>query len=368
MPKRIAILIPHLGIGGAERVSIDLVREFVRRGHAVDFVLMRQRGELLEEVPEGVGFVDLKAAQLRQVARPLASYLKDRKPDALLANLWPLTSVAIITTKLIRSRTVIFTVDHSTLSVQYQDWGWPTWLALHSTIALIYPFADGRIAVSHGVAKDVSALGWRGPDFLDVIFNPVATPAFNQQAQQAAARAWSGWNGPKLITVGTLKEQKDHAMLLRAFKVFLQSRDARLLILGAGHLFDQTAALARQLGLTDKVIMPGAFRFPGPFYASADLFVLSSTHEGLPTVMIEAMACGIPVVSTDCKSGPAEILENGRYGLLTPVRDAEALAKAMLQSLDSPHDRDALRRRAAEFSPEKAADKYLELMFPDHHA
>jgi glycosyltransferase involved in cell wall biosynthesis len=366
MSKFIAILLPDLGIGGAERVSIDLAREFVRRGYRVEFVLMRRYGEFLKEVPEGVDVVDLKAPKLRNFAGPFARYLRERAPDVVLANLWPLTAVAVLVANVIGSKkTRIVTVDHAALSIQYANWGAVNWAALRASIALIYPFAYRRIAVSHGVAEDVSALGGRKSDFADVVFNPVPKPVFHEDAHEAAEKAWNGWRGPRLLTVGTLKKEKNHAMLLRAIKTLVQKRDARLIILGAGDLFDDVAALISEMKLGEKVILPGPTRFPGPFYNSADLFILSSDHEGFGNVIVEAMACGLPVVSTDCKSGPREILDNGRYGVLTPVGDADALAQAILKALNKSHDREALRRRAADFSPEIAATKYLRIMFPD---
>src|SRR5262249_18705982 len=148
------------------------------------------------------------------------------------------------------------------------------------------------------------------------------------------------------------------------FKQLLATQDARLLILGTGDLAEQTASVARAEGIGDKVLMPGATRDPVPFYRSADLFVLSSDYEGFGNVIVEALACGLPVVSTDCRSGPAEILENGRYGRLVPVGDAQALARAMADALAAEHDREAFKRRAADFSPERAADQYLRLLFP----
>ena len=366
MRKRITLLLPNMAVGGAERVSLDLAREFIRRGYGVDILLMQKHGGFLEEVPDGVDVVDLNVRKLRHIARPLALYLKDRKPDVLLANLWPLTAAAVLVGRLARqSRTRIMTVDHATLSLQYATWSTFNWLALRSSIALVYPFAHRRIAVSRGVAEDVSALGGRKGGFIDVVFNPVSKPVFDETAHAAAEKAWGGWRGPRLITVGTLKAEKNHALLLKAFKVLLQTLDARLMILGSGELFESISALVRDMGLAEKVFMPGANRLPGAFYESADLFVLSSDYEGLGNVVIEALAYGIPVVSTDCKSGPREILDNGRYGILTPVGDADALAQAMAKSLSQSHDRDLLRRRAADFSPDIAATNYLRIMFPE---
>lgn len=144
----------------------------------------------------------------------------------------------------------------------------------------------------------------------------------------------------------------------------LAMRDARLLILGTGELAEATAAVARAEGIADKVLLPGGRIDPMTYYRSADLFVLSSDYEGFGNVIIEALACGVPVVSTDCRSGPSEILENGRYGRLVPVRDADALSYAMADALVAKHDREALKERAANFAPGRIAEQYLELLFP----
>jgi glycosyltransferase involved in cell wall biosynthesis len=162
-----------------------------------------------------------------------------------------------------------------------------------------------------------------------------------------------------------LKDEKNQALLFHAFALLLETVDARLMLLGEGPLRGKLEALSRKLGVADKIVMPGFVTDPAPFYRTADLFVLSSDYEGFGNVIVEALACGLPAVSTDCPSGPAEILENGRFGQLTPVGDAVALADAMAESLAAEHDREALRRRAADFSPARAAKQYLQLLFPE---
>jgi glycosyltransferase involved in cell wall biosynthesis len=214
------------------------------------------------------------------------------------------------------------------------------------------------------VADDSSALGCLKRESVKVIYNPVPLPTREGALENDVQKLWNGRSGWRLITVGTLKTQKNHALLIRAFRRLLESVEATLLILGGGDMFEATAEVARAEGVADRVIMPGATSNPAPYYRSADLFVLSSDWEGLPTVLIEALGFGLPVVSTDCCSGPAEILENGRYGQLVSVGDANALAVAMAEALGAEHDRDALRRRAADFSPERAADQYLSLLCP----
>ncbi len=165
-----------------------------------------------------------------------------------------------------------------------------------------------------------------------------------------------------MLTVGSFKEQKNQQLLIRAFARLTQTTDATLMLLGEGDLGPGLKELASALGVSNRVLFPGFHPDPTPFYRTADLFVLSSDYEGLPTVIIEALASGVPVVSTDCPSGPFEILRGGEFGTLVPVGDEVALANAMEQALSTPSDPDRLRRRALDFSPEVAARRYLDLL------
>jgi glycosyltransferase involved in cell wall biosynthesis len=223
--------------------------------------------------------------------------------------------------------------------------------------------ADAVGNVSQGAVNDLAKLALLDPVKLHVLHNPIpARPASSELALEQARATWGNGAGAKLLTVGSFKTVKNHALLLRAFAHLVSNVDARLMLLGDGELRPELEQLARQLGIADRVIFPGFQNPPTPFYETADLFVLSSNSEGLPTVLIEAMACGLPVVSTDCPYGPAEILEDGKYGALVPVGDEGALAAAMQIALNTPVDSDALKLRAADFAPEIAARRYLELL------
>jgi len=202
-------------------------------------------------------------------------------------------------------------------------------------------------------------------DTFEVVHNPVPARAVPKQAAlEIADRLWSGPSGARILTVGTLKAVKNHPLLLRAFAL-LDRPDAMLMFVGDGDGREALLSLAQELGVTDRVIFAGFRPDPTPFYKTADLFVLSSNYEGFGNVIVEAMACGTPVVSTDCPSGPAEILVNGKYGRLVPVGDPEKLAKGIEEALQASHDTDALIARAAEFSPSIAAQSYLKVMFND---
>lgn len=351
-------------MGGAERLHLDLAHEFKRMGYQPEFTLMRARGELLREARSAFPVVDLRCDRARQLPMALARDLRARRPGALLAAMWPLTVVAPLARALSRRDCRVVVSEHNTLSVQYARWGHAHRAALRASMALGYRLADERVGVSDGVARDMSRLSGLTRDRFRVIHNPVPPPLPSSRSAQAQAEAlWGLRIGPRILGVGRLKRQKNYALLLHAF-ARLGQPDARLMLLGNGEIEDELRMLAAALGVAGQVVLAGFQANPSPFYRTADLFVLSSDYEGFGNVIVEALACGTPVVSTDCPSGPAEILADGTFGTLVPVGDAEALARAVEEALVRPHDPDTLRARARDFAPEKAAKAYLDVLFP----
>lgn len=357
-----SILLPDLRGGGAERVSLDLAHAFSACGQEVELVLMREAGEFLPEARKNFRVISLNAPRARNAPLPLARYLRSQRPDALIANMWPLTSAAVIARVLAQSDCKLLLVDHGTLSRAYASWGKLHNLMMRASMMATYPLADHVAAVSQGAATDLARLARLPDGAVTILHNPI--PRRPPPAESSMAEADSLWGcarSERILTVGSLKDAKNHPLLIRAFSK-LSRPDARLMIVGQGVNESGLRSLARDLGLGDRVIFAGFHADPSPFYATADLFALSSDHEGLPTVLIEALSFGVPVVSTDCPSGPAEILENGRWGRLVPVGDAEALAHAMDAALSAPADHAALKQRAADFAPEIAARRYLDLL------
>jgi glycosyltransferase involved in cell wall biosynthesis len=232
-------------------------------------------------------------------------------------------------------------------------------VALQASTSVGYRLADRRIGVSGGVVDDIARLSHMRRSVFEVINNPVPMRSPPPAATLAAVdKLWGVPHGKRIVTVGSLKAQKNHLLLLQAFAK-IGASDARLMLVGDGSGKPVLIELAKELGVGDQVIFAGFQPDPTPFYVSADLFVLSSDHEGLPTVLIESLACGTPVVSTDCPSGPSEILDHGRYGRLVPVRDPDALSQAMTESLAVSHDKSALVERARYFSTDRAVQAYL---------
>ena len=357
-PKRIAFFLPNMGGGGAERVALASIVDLAGRGHEVDLVLVRAEGELLPLVPPEVHLFDLKSSRIFAALLPLARYLKARRPDALHALMWPVTIVAILAHRLARSRARLMVSDHIAYSKMVR--GLRERAMLRWTTRRFYPAADFRIVVSADAADDLAALSGIPRDRFEVIYNPVSPPAIIATNPQVEA-LW-GEADRRIITVGSLKEQKNQALLLRAFAQLRGHPRAKLMILGEGPLRPMLEGLAAELGVADRVVMPGFALNPWPYLASADLFVLSSDYEGFGIALVEAMYAGLRVISTDCRSGPREILDGGRYGKLVPTGDVAALADAIATTLAEPAEPDRMRERAKVLTGPSRLARYADLL------
>lgn len=362
----VAILLPDLGAGGAERVCIHLANELVARGLAVDMTLLRTGGALRPLLDPRVRVFDLQARRIRHACAPLVRYLRREHPASLIACMWPLPVLALVARRLARTGTRVVAAEHTAWSVADAGGGRARRWARSATMRLAYPSAEGVVAVSDGAADDLARISGLPRDRVHAIHNPIAGARRSMRSAPlpASCRSWAEGVHRKLLAVGTLKAVKDYATLLRAFAILRRDVDARLLVLGEGEQRVALEALACELGIADQVSLPGFVADTRPFYRRADLHVLSSRVEGLPTVIVEALEQGVPVVSTDCRSGPREILRDGRFGSLVPVADPAALALAMRAALEAPVDAAALRARAADFAVGKAADAYLDLLLP----
>jgi glycosyltransferase involved in cell wall biosynthesis len=227
-----------------------------------------------------------------------------------------------------------------------------------------YPWADAIVAISQGVAEDLSSLTGLPLERIQVIYNPVVTPKLLEKATEKIAHPWFAPGEPPIILgVGRLTKQKDFPTLIRAFALVRQRYPARLMILGKGEERLSLETLVQRLGLEEEVFFCGFVQNPYSYMAQASVFVLSSAWEGFGNVLVEAMAVGTPVVSTDCKSGPAEILAKGKYGELVAVGDEKGLARAIARTLKQPQNSERLKARSSKFSVEAIADQYLQVLF-----
>lgn len=356
---KIAVILPHLHGGGAETLHVRLAVDWIKRGHTVIFLLISKEGDLLSIIPKEIRVVDLGARGLVQSLPSITANIKAIKPDTILSAMWPLTSVTILSWIIAGKIGKLFVSDHIVLSIENRENLRIPKFLLKFLLKATYLFASGIISVSNGVKQDLCNITSMSSNKVKVIFNPVSTGIIRSNYDKyTIEKLWKYGGDFNIISVGSLKYQKDHKSLIRAFSL-INNKNARLVILGEGPLRADLESYIIKMGLEEKVFLPGFFIDPYPWYFGADLFVLSSKWEGFGNVLVEALECGLPIVSTNCPSGPAEILKEGRYGILTKVGDAYGLALAIDKSMNSTHDRKTLIERSKDFSVSKISNKYL---------
>ncbi len=362
--QRIAVLISFSGAGGVERMVLNLVEEFARRGYGVDLLLIRAQGEHLRDLPDAVNVVRLGVEHTLAAVRPLARWLRAERPPVLLVAKDRAGRAALLARRLAGVDTRIVIRLGTNLSAALEGRGWLKRVSRTVPMRLIYRMAEQVIAVSRGVAEDTARVTGLAPERIAVAHNPVITPRLLALSREAVEHPWlaPGHEVPVVLGAGRLTRQKDFPTLLRAFARLRERRRCRLVILGEGGDRPKLEALAAELGVAEDFDLPGFAANPYAWMAAADLFVLSSRWEGSPNVLTEAMACGTPVVSTDCPSGPRETLDQGRHGPLVEVGDVAGLARAMETVLADPPPAEAMRAAVADFSVERSADEYLAIL------
>jgi glycosyltransferase involved in cell wall biosynthesis len=400
---RIAILLDDLSGGGVERTMLTLADGFLKHGHAVDVVLGRRTGPLEGELPAGARVVVLDAqpgfmarlaivradpggfsvlagpvlfARQKRLGRmlprlpSLVAYLRGDRPDVLvsakfrpnLCAVWARDLASVPTRLVLTERTS--PTEHFPTGQSH---------ARHRVVPALmhryYPRADQIVTVGRDLADDLARFASLPRERILAIHNPVVDKRIAAAAREQPDHPWLAPGEPPVVLgVGRIEPRKGFATLLRAFALVRAHRPARLVILGeskkaaAGMRHEQQlAGMACELGIAEQVSFPGFKQNPYAYMARAAAFVLASDYEGLPGALIQAMACGCPVVSTDCPTGPREILEDGRYGPLVPVGDHARMAEAIARMLDTPTPSAELRARAWQFSVDTAVEAYLTL-------
>jgi len=356
----IALTLHDLRGGGAERASLRLAQGMIAAGRNVEIVLVRPVGAYLDEVPIGAKLVSLDCDHVWQAVPALARYLSTRRPRAVLSALTHMNVAVILAARASGAPLRVVVSERNQFSVKARLARRWRERATYALAPVLYRRAHRVVAVSHGCAADL-VLACRIPtQNVRVIHNPVVGGDIECNASAPVDHDWfKPGEPPVVLAVGRLNAQKDYPMLLKAFVEMRAQRAARLMILGEGSERPALEALARDLGIANDLTLPGFVANPFAFMARAGAFALSSQFEGFPNVLVEAMACGTPVVATDCPSGPREILDDGRYGTLVAPGNSHAFAEALLAQLAQPRDSERLRRRAAEFSIGRATADYL---------
>ena len=401
--RTLAFYLDNFEGGGVQKSTLVLAGALAARGHAVELLVCHPRGALHEQLPAGVEVVALdqpSAWSARMLAvwsdpahfvgivgglalvprpsptlgylGPLAATLEARRPSALYAATTHMNLEALLARRLAGVDARVVVTERNAVRGGHLQRGWPA-LFLPRLVRRAYGQAEAIVAVSNGVADDLAVWSGLPRARIVTIYNPVMSDELVARRSERVDHPWFQPGAPPVImSAGRLGRAKDHPTLIRAFARVRRARPARLVIFGEGKSAAKTAksiaalqALAGELGVSDDVAFPGFVANPFAYMARAALFALSSVNEGLPGVLIQAMACGCPVVSTDCPSGPAEILAGGRYGRLVPPGDDAALAAAILATLDAPPAAVSLRERAGFFSVERAVVQYERVMLGD---
>ena len=358
--KKIAVLLHDLRGGGAERVMLRLANEFAKHGREVDLLLVRKEGAYLSEIPKNLNVITFNKRRVLLAIPAIARYLRHEKPDILLSGLNHINVAAVLAGSVAKQRTRVILTEHNQISKKASSArGLASRLTLRA-VKLLYPSAHHIVAVSEGVAEDLRAFAAIKHDRGSVIYNPVVHDQLAVRAAEPVEHPWlQPGQPPVILGAGRLHPQKGFDVLLTAFARVRQQLDARLIIIGEGTERSALEALARGLGIQENVDLAGFVQNPYAYMSKCRLFVISSRWEGMPTVLIEAMACGASVISTDCPSGPDEILDGGRFAPLVPVDAPELLADAILDQMKATSQ--DLTQRASEYSAERSARRYLEL-------
>ena len=359
---RVALFTGSMRGGGAERAMLTLATAFAEQGVGVDLVLVKAEGEYLGMVPDGVRVVDLDSRRTLTAVPRFLRYVRRERPAAVLSTLLT-TDLAALMAKLTYGRRLRVVVRQATTFSDTFDVEAFKTRQFMRLARLLMPAADAIVAVSDGVACDLRAQVPRAAGKVTTIYNPVVGPGLSEQAAFPVEHPWFGDGGaPVILAAGRLSGEKDYPTLLRAFAEVVRSRAKRLVILGQGVERESLLELAERLGVSDCFDLPGFDVNPFRYMSRASVFVLSSRYEGFPNVLAQAMACGAPVVSTDCRSGPSEMLEGGRWGRLVPVGDWRAMARAIEATLDDPMPAEELKARASVYSVEASVERYLEVV------
>jgi glycosyltransferase involved in cell wall biosynthesis len=361
---RIAFYVNSLAGGGAERATVRVANGLQRAGFSVDLVLGRKEGPYIDEVADGVNVVELGSTAAAHNTWRLWRYVQRAQPVALVSTGTPLNVRAVLVKYLATFRLNVVLTERNMLSHnvkharRFRNRFFPL------LVRLTYQLADNVVAVSNAVADDLVRITHLPLDRIQVIYNPVITPDLWTLAAEPVGHAWFEDNTISVVLgVGRLHPQKDFTTLLHAFSLLDRRHRARLVILGEGPERDRLIAAAKGLGIQDAFDLPGFVPNPLPYFARARVFVLSSAWEGLPAVLIQALACGCSVVSTDCAGGIREILKDGAYGELVPVGDAMAMASAMARALEGHGRRPNDIAEAVSYFEEKACeDQYARLL------
>jgi glycosyltransferase involved in cell wall biosynthesis len=357
----ISLTVPELA-GGIGRNIVNLANEFCSMGYRVDILLDKSKGGLKDLLNEKVGLNLLKTSHPVGGLCFLAPYLLHSHPQVVLTPVVRHAILAVRARRITLSSTRVFAEVHNTYSKTFQLLKMTKRSSRIEKIRKYYPMCDGIITVSDGVARDFSALTGIPENSLNTIYNPIVTPELKAMAKEVVDHPWfKDRQHPVILGMGRIVKAKNFPLLIDAFEILREKIDCRCLIIGDGPQKTEVELRAKASRFADDIQMLGHTENPFAYMKQATVFALTSSWEGFGNVLVEAMATGTPVVSTDCPHGPREILKDGKYGPLVPVGDAISLAEAIYRTLLNPPSVDLMIQASDRFNVRTIAEKYLKL-------
>ena len=341
---------------------LTLANGFAVRGHHVDLVLVKAEGPYLTHVNPAVRIVDLDSTGVIRCLPSLVRYIRRNRPDSILSAMSHANIAAIAARMIARVPLRLVISERASLSGAERHLTTLKDRILFALMRRLYGRADAITVVAKAITDELVDRFRLDPTIIHMIHNPIVSDELRHKALEPPGHPWfEDVEIPIILGAGRLSRQKDFPSLIRAFALVRKTRNARLMIIGEGADRQQLEQLAEDLGCASDVCLPGFIENPFAFMKGGAVFVLSSTFEGMPGTLIQAMACGTRVVSTDCPTGPREILEDGKWGSLVPMGDVGAIADAIISALDI-REGPAVEIRAAAFNEEHAVTHYLEVM------
>ena len=364
----VAIILPTIWIGGAEKLHVHIINRLIEIGYKIELLVLfnsDHKVNLLPLINQDCSITFLNLKKYKQAPFRLYKIFKEKEFNWIVAPMWPVTSIAIFAWLITGKKGKLFISEHTNISVSAAKEIKTPMLLIKISMLALYRFASGIIAVSEGVKDDICSLSSLKNEKVKVIYNPAALnflPPSAEKIEKYKRELWGPNYKYRVLGVGSLKEQKNFSLLIRAFAKLPSNilNQAELIILGDGPLKSNLKAEIDVLKLNEQITLQGRVLDPYPWFHSATLFVLSSNWEGFGNVLVEALECGLPIVSTDCHSGPAENLQNGTFGKLVTVNDVDSLSEGMRDALLAQHDKSLLVSRSADFTVEKITKEYIE--------
>lgn len=375
---KITFFLPSLECGGAERNTINLLRNLNKENYTISLLLAEKKGDFIKDVPESIPIFSFDARGLLKIFLNLIKYFKEEKTDIFISAFPRFNAVSLLAKRFSGGKAKIIITEHLSFFLLYKN----AKTISHRFIArflfpyfmnFFYPDADAIVCVSKGIAQEISLISNR-TNKVKVIYNPVADSKILEMAEKQIDHPWflnpfgsaqDELKIPIILMVGRLSKTKDQPTLFRALSLIIKKQPARLVIVGNGTEENKLTKLASKLNLSKNILFLGFQDNPYKYMKRASVFVLSSLQEGFSNVIVEAMVCGTPVVATDCRSGPGEIIQDGINGLLVPPQDQIALAGAILKILNNPVLAKSFsiegKKRAEFFSIQKSVREYENL-------